>query len=331
MCLLYLIAIIIILLMFYKLINNNNNNNNNNSIFFKPKCFKSIEGNTTKSDFSNPKQMFLKVINDIKLSDKIVLNNVVSKCYMDKNTIEPSLNIKVNNILKDVISEMNKILNEDEYFIKGLEELYIIKDDKENFRLIISSFIYDIKNYYQIKFIMDVVFINGEYYLNFINIDERATNSLINRYDIRDIDHQATGLLLSYNMINEDLESILNEYYKQNNNILDFINNNNNNNNNKYNFMKISDLSKYYLPDGVPDLFSPMFCEKNSDNWGTDGVPFKNLNLPDTCISNNNAITKILNEPYDAPGVLYGDKTSEYSWLFNLFSNPATVAKDWTS
>ena len=326
MCLLYLIAIIILLLMFYKLINNNNNNNNN-SIFFKPKYFKSIEGNISQSDFSNPKQMFLKAINDIKLSDKIVLNNVVSKCYMDKNTIEPSLNIKVNNILKKTISEMNKILNEDEYFIKGLEGLYIIKDDKENFRLIISSFIYDIKNYYQIKFIMDVVFINDEYYLNFMNIDERATNNLINRYDIRDIDHQAKGLLLSYDMVNEDLESILNEHYKQNNNILDFTNNNKN----EYKFMKLSDLSKYYLPDGVSNLFSPMFCEKYSDNWGSNGVPLKNTNLPDTCIENNNSITQILNEPYDAPGVLYRDKTSEYSWLFNLFSNPGTVTKDWTS
>ena len=87
--------------------------------------------------------------------------------------------------------------------------------------------------------------------------------------------------------------------------------------------------SKYYLPEGVPNLFSPSFCDKDSNDWTTNGVPKENRNLPDSCIANNNAITKILNEPYDVPGVLYGDKTSEYSSLFNFFSNPGVMARSW--
>ena len=55
------------------------------------------------------------------------------------------------------------------------------------------------------------------------------------------------------------------------------------------------------------------------------------LNADATVVIDNNALTRILNQPYDAPGVLYGDKTSEYSWLFNLFSNPGTVTRDWTT
>ena len=97
-------------------------------------------------------------------SIKIILENEVSKCYLDKNTIEIELNKKVINILKDVISHLNKILDEDEYFIKELEGLYVIKDNKDNYRLVISSFIYDVKNYYQVKFIMDIVYLNNEFY-----------------------------------------------------------------------------------------------------------------------------------------------------------------------
>lgn len=315
--LLYLVAIIIIFLLLWKLMSKNKSN------IAPQKCIESFEENTIT--FTKPQNMFLKAMNDIKNAPKIVLENVVSKCYMDKNTIEPELNNRVNNILKDVISHLNKILREDEYFIKELEGLYIIKDEKGNFRLIISSFIYDIKNYYQVKFIMDVVYMNDEYYLNYMNIDERATNNMLNKYDVRNVDNNTTGLLLSYDMVNDDLEHTLNDHYKTNGNILDF--KNVSNNDNQYNVIKISDLSKYYLPEDVPNLFAPSFCDKDSNDWTTDGVPKQNNNLPDTCIANNNAITKILNQPYDAPGVLSGP--SEYSGMFSIFANSGVMARNW--
>jgi len=318
MCLLYLVALLIIFLMLWKLLNKKNKNIN-----------KIIENNgdiPNTESFTNPQNKFLKALNDIKNSDKIVLENIVSKCYLDKNIIEPELNEKVINILKDVISHFNNILKENEYYINKLEGLYIIKDDKENFRLIVSSFIYDVKNFYTVKFIMDVVFMNNEYYLNYLNIDERATNNILNQYDVRQVNNQTKGILLSYDMVNDDLEDILNENYKTNNNILDFVNTENK----PYNFFKLNDLSKYYLPGGVSNVFSPIFCDKDSDNWTTNGVPEQNKNIHESCIANNNSITKILNQPYDAPGVLYGDKTSDFSWLFNIFSNPGVMASDWT-
>jgi len=135
MCLLYLVAFLIILVLLFFLIKKKNG--------VHQKCFENFEENT--KTFEEPQQMFLKAMSDIKQSDKIILDNIVSKCYMDKNTIEPALNEKVNSILKEIISHFNKILKEDEYYIKELEGLYIIKDNKGNLRLIVSSFIYDIK------------------------------------------------------------------------------------------------------------------------------------------------------------------------------------------
>ena len=316
MCLLYLIALLIVIFIIWKIISNNNNKNNR---VHNRKIVESFIPNTVS--FTDPQNMFFKAMNDIKNSDKIVLENVVSKCYLDKNIIEPVLNDKVIDILKNVISHFNNILKENEYYINKLEGLYIIKDDKENYRLIVSSFIYDVKNFYTVKFIMDVVFMNNEYYLNYLNIDERATNNILNQYDVRQVNNHTEGILLSYDMVNDDLEDTLNVHYKTNNNILDFVNTENK----QYNFFKLDDLSKYYLPGEVSNVFSPIFCDKDSDNYNTNGVPEQNKNIPESCIANNNAITKILNQPYDAPGVLYGDKTSEYSWLFNIFSNPGIM------
>ena len=311
MCLLYLVTFLIVFFIIWKLLLRDN------GIKYKSTYVESFQQNTVS--FTNPQNMFLKAMSDIKQSDKIILENVTSKCYLDKNTIDVELNKKVTGILKDVISHLNRILKESEYFIKDLEGLYVIKDDKENHRLVISSFIYDVKNYYQVKFIMDIVYLNNEYYLNYLNIDERATNNILNKYDVRQVNNYTSGVLLSYDMVNDDLENTLNEHYTTNNNILDYVNIQNK----QYNFFKLNDLSKYYLPEDVPNLFSPSFCDKDSNEWTTNGVPKENRNLPDTCIANNNSLTKILNDPYDAPGVLSGP--SEYSWMFNIFSNPGIV------
>ena len=284
-----------------------------------------IENFRNTTDFNDPSFKFFKALNDIKTSDKIVLDNVVSKCYLTLQTIDQDLKTKIINILKRVISDLNNILSKDEYFINDIEGLYIIKDNKNNYRIITISMIHDVKNYYSVKFLMDLVFFNNQYYLNYLNIDERATNNILNTYDVRQVDF-SKGILFNHDMVNEDLEDTLNNIYSTNNNILDI----KNIKNMKYNFFKLDDLSKYYLPEGVPNMYSPSFCNKyNTKQWDSNGNPIENNNIPEACIENNNTLTKIMNEPYDAPGVLNDWKnTTEYSWLFSHFANPGVVTSD---
>ena len=52
----------------------------NNSNIVPQKCIESFEENTVT--FTKPQNMFLKAMNDIKNAPKIVLEDVVSKCYM---------------------------------------------------------------------------------------------------------------------------------------------------------------------------------------------------------------------------------------------------------
>ena len=67
---------------------------------------KNIEPFRNTSNFNDPSFKFFNVLNDIKTSDKIILDNVQSKCYLTTQTIDSDLKTKVNNILKRVISFM---------------------------------------------------------------------------------------------------------------------------------------------------------------------------------------------------------------------------------
>lgn len=281
--------------------------------------------NYDTADFNDPQFKFFNVLNDIKASDKIVLHNVQSKCYLNRQTIDSNLKTKVNNILKRVISELNNILQKNEYYVNDIEGLYIIKDDKNNYRIITISMLHDVKNYYSVKFVMDLVYLNNKYYLNYLNIDERATNNILNTYDIRQVDH-SKGILLNQDMVNDDLENTLNNLYETNNKILDF----KDIKNKTYNFFELDNLSKYYISENTKNLYSPSFCDKyNEKQWDSNGNPIENNNIPEACISNNNSLTKILNDPYDAPGVLNdGTNTSEFTWLFSHFGNPGVVTSN---
>ena len=56
----------------------------------------------------------------------------------------------------------------------------------------------NVKNFYTVKFLMDLVYFNGQYYLNYLSIDESAVTNLLNTYDIRQIDNYTGGILLNY-------------------------------------------------------------------------------------------------------------------------------------
>ena len=122
-----------------------------------------IVENFNTTDYNDPQFKFFNVLNDIKTSDKIVLDNVQSKCYLTRQTIDTDLKTKVNNILKRVISELNNVLQKNEYYVNDIEGLYIIKDDKNNYRIITISMLHDVKNYYSVKFVMDLVYLNNKY------------------------------------------------------------------------------------------------------------------------------------------------------------------------
>ena len=129
-----------------------------------------------------------------------------------KSTMSVELNEKITDLLKIVVSSINNVSSTD-FYIKRIENLYVLQDKLNNARFIIDAFIYDVKNFYTIRINIDLVVYRGEKYINYLDIDESAVNNILNNYDVK---YQAQGILSNYNMFTSDVESLLNEYYKTN-------------------------------------------------------------------------------------------------------------------
>tara|TARA_A100001015_G_scaffold286177_1_gene354511 strand:- start:496 stop:1491 length:996 start_codon:yes stop_codon:yes gene_type:complete len=268
-----------------------------------------------KNGFVKPKHTLLNLLNDISSSDKIYLLNIVEKVSFTSKTISRDLSDLVNHIMKKVINGINGI-SELDLFTKDIEQIYVIKDNDNNIRLIIDTFAYDIKNHYTIRINLDIVVFKGEVYLNMLDIDESAINNILNNYDVK---YQSQGILSKYNMFINDMESLLNSHYK----------------NNGYNVIGVKETSldfdstmlsgvftldqlwRNYLPSGTPNKEASYMCKKNKDSFDHFGVNFIN-DINSECQIHNRSLQKYPNTPYDAPGVVTKRVDfNQYDWLKN--------------
>jgi len=312
---LFILLIVIVLIIFFNIqLNKNNDVNINNGNSILPKFPKNHRELIPKNGFVKPQHRLLNLLNDISSADKIYLKNVISKRSYTSKTIEPEYNEHVVLLLKVIVSSLNNV-SETDFFIKGIDNLYVVKDDDNNIRFIVDAFMFDVKNHYTIRFNTDIVIFKGETYLNFLDIDESAINNILNNYDVK---YQAQGILSKYDMFTTDVESILNEYYKHNYKVIGV-------NKSSLEFdstmlssiFTLDQLSRNYLPSGVPNQNAPYFCKKDSSKFDSHGVNFIN-NVSKDCISNNNSVRKYPNSPYESP-VTIKDRVdfNAYDWLKN--------------
>lgn len=256
--------------------------------------------------FSNQKNVnknkLVRLLDNISSADKLYLKNVKNRWIYNRNTIDVDIKEKVLHILKIIITSLGSISNND-FFIKSIENVYAMQDDEMNVRLIIDSFIYDVKNYYTIRITTDVVKVKDTIFINYLDIDESSVNNIINKYDVK---YESQGILSNYNMFNQDVEELLNNYYNTNYNTIGI---------DKNTFLSaytdlsktftLNQLSLNYLPANTPVQDSPAFCRKyNNNKWNTKGI----LQLEDycdsDCIFNTNTGKPFPNVPYNAPGVV---------------------------
>ena len=247
------------------------------------------------NSFLNPQDNLFNLLSNISLSDKVVLKNISEKWSLTKQTIDADLNQKITNFIKKILLSINQIAKLD-FYIKSIENVYIMKDKDQNFRCIVNSFIYDIHNYYTIKLVMDFTSINQTIYINYIDIDSSSLNNLLNRYDIR---WKSQGILSKYNMFDENVQKLLDNYYQTNYNLLKL--DNQSYTENTINTFTIDQLVNMYLPVDTPSVNSPYFCRKTSFNWDSRAVP---ISTDENCIMHNPSTKPYPNEPYQAPGVV---------------------------
>ena len=156
-----IIIIGIFLFLFDKFFMNSNINSN---------VISNYNSDKENTGFFKPEHRLLKILGSISSGSKINLNGNTQKIIYSKNTINTDLNEKLIYIIKDIINSINNISNTD-FFVKKLENVYIMIDSNNNQRYIIDYFIYDVNNYYSIRLISDIVIINDDIY-TLINVQE---------------------------------------------------------------------------------------------------------------------------------------------------------------
>ena len=238
----------------------------------------------------------IETLSNISSADKVTLKNITEKFSLNKKVIDPTLNEKLLGIVKKVINGAG-IASSNKYYAKTIENVYIMKDENNDFRAILSCFMYDIQNYHTIKIIMDIVSINRIIFINHIDIDESGVKHVLKNYDIK---LNSQGILSHYYMFDEDTRELLDDYYRTNFNIVEL---SKEDNTNRANFFTLDQLVSNYLPANVPVEESPAFCEGDPNN-------------KKDCIFRNPSYKPYPNFPYNAPGVITNNvDENQYTWL----------------
>lgn len=327
-----LIGLVILYIVYEKL---KSNTEIKNEVFYEEK-----NTNPMNIGFVKPEHRLLKIFNNISSGAKIKLSGTCNQYIYNKNTIDQELNEKITILVKDMIGTINKI-SENSYFIKKIENVYCLIDRKANQRYIVDFFIYDVKNYYTIRLITDIVIIDDEIYLNYLHVQSASNSTLVNHYDIK---FNSIGILFDSNMFHEDLSKIFDNYYSQSFKVIGVNDTNleyskedltevltlNSLKNsyipptispNSYKELENKGLNGYldmYLPENQPMIKSPTFCNKYKLDWDKYGVKNENNESDMNCYLNNNATTSEINDPYFAPGVITKRVDyNRYSWLNN--------------
>jgi len=297
--------------------------------------------NPTNIGFVKPEHRLLKVLNTVSAGSKIKIDGKLNAYIYNKNTIDKSVEDRLSAIIKKIINTIN-LLTENNYFIKQIENVYGLISRNGNQRYFIDFFIYDIKNYYTVRCISDIVIIDKEIYINYLNIQTGSNPTILNKYDIKFND---TGILFDGNMFKENIDGLFDSFYKNSFEVISIpetsLEYSNidltsvvtmNSMRNLYypssispetiNDLEKKDLSGYvemYLPNSQINIKSPQFCEKYKVEWNSYGIPNLSDNKDKNCYVHDNSMEATINRPINPPGLFNNmrDGNSQYDFLLN--------------
>jgi len=315
--------------------------NNNHVEKSLPNNLITNDKNSTNIGFVKPEHRLLKILNSVSSGSKVKLDGKLSAYIYNKNTIDKSVEDRLSAIAKELINKINAI-SQNDYYIKQIENVYGLVSRNKNQRYFIDFFIYDVKNYYTIRLISDIVIIDNEIYINYINLQTGSNPTILNKYDVKFND---TGILFDGNMFKENVDQLFDSFYRNSFEVisvpettLEYSNIDltsvvsMNSLRNLYFPSSISpetvkelerkDLSGYvemYLPENQINIKSPMFCEKYKVEWDSYGIPNLSDNKDKNCYVNDNSMEKQFNQPINPPGLFNNERTDtdQYDFLLN--------------
>ena len=292
---------------------------------------------TEDTGFIKPEQRLFSILSSISSGNKVNLTGLCKSLMYTKHTFDSRVEQEVIQLIKYNISTLN-VISSTNYYIKEIENAYIQTDTNNNQRYILDFFMYDVKNYYTVRVVTDIVIIDKIVYMNYINVLRHSHTNIVDRYNYK---FNSQGILLDSNMFQENMHTLLNKSYKQNYKVIGV-----NDTKSEYSDVDLStvislhslankylpshlsketyydykkkDLDSYlemYYPQNMNTIKSPQFCQKYTTEWDSFGNPHE-LETTKTCVTDHNQYSIEYNQPWFGPGVMY-DRTSKdkYSWL----------------
>ncbi len=282
----------------YLILNNFNANNTKPTIIDKPTHHK-------------PKHVLNSILANFSRGDKISLTGDCNVRLYTRNTITVEMKSKfkklINEIFKSVYGEMDHI-----YELQALNNVYEKTDALGNKRYILDATIVSKNNYYTIDIVIDVVLLNGELMINYINTNYASNNNIVNRYDVVFNDQ---GILLDRNNFKEDVTSLLDNKYKEHHNVVT-VNAQMDTNYQLDNVLSLSGLLNKYYPATTSNGSIDRLREKGIDGlmekyFPTDlqTVESQQYCSGGGCVFRHNSSLSEYTQPYTAPGLFY-DRSS---------------------
>ena len=298
------------------------------------------DNNPTNIGFVKPEHRLLKVLNTVSAGSKIRLDGKLQAYIYNKNTIDKSVEDRLSSIMKNLIGTIN-LLTQNDYYIKQIENVYGLISRNSNQRYFIDFFIYDTKNFYTVRCISDIVIVDKEIYINYLNVQTGSNPTILNKYDVKFND---TGILFDGNMFKENIDGLFDSFYKNSFEVisvpetsLEYSNVDltsvvsMNSIRNLYYPSSISpntvkelekkDLSGYvemYLPQNQINIKSPQFCEKYKIDWDSYGIPNLSDNKDKNCYVHDNSVEPTINRPMNPPGLFNDQRMSATQYDFLL-------------
>ena len=305
-----ILLVVVILIMFFVIQNNSKFRDKDYPLNSSPRGKEGtiVTGFRNIIDTETPKEKRINLVNtlrNISNSDKVVLTEVVDKWSLNKNIIDPETNKKSVEIVKEVMETLD-FFAKNQYYVKNIENVYVMKDKDGNYRTVISCFIYDIKNYHTIKIIMDVVYFDNIMYINHIDIDESGIKNVLQHYDIK---YKSSGILNNYNNYDTNVEALLDNYYREKYKVVPLHRSQIVDLSGTFSF---TDFKNKLMPPGAPKE-SPIFCNKESFDWNSYGIQRPGN---ENCVFNNPSIKHYPYKPLELPnGIVNNVDLNQYSWL----------------
>jgi hypothetical protein len=326
-----IIAVGVVVFLFYTMMMKSNN------IGIQSSYVSKNVANPTNIGFVKPEHRLLKILATVSSGTKVKLSGTCTEIVYTKETIPKPLNDRIVYVVGSIVDTLKQV-SQNDYYMKKIENVYVQADGKGNQRYILDFFIYDVRNYYTIRLISDLVVVDDEIYMNYLNVQSGSSPTLLNKYDVK---FNMMGILFDANMFHENIAHLFDNYYMNAFKLMGISDKDKESNKedmsevyslesfrNMYFPSNISSLTtddyeakgisgklEEYLPPEQNTVKSPSFCQKDSLSWDTNGVPLPN-ETKKGCYANNNSSLANITDPWFGPGVIY-ERTSNdaYSWL----------------